>query len=159
MPEEPPLLARGLTWEDQPVGFRFRTAARTITEPDLVTFVSMSGFIGSMFLDARRAATLGYRGRIVPGMLTMVMAEGLVLQTNVLQGTGIAFLGMEMEVREPVFVGDTIVVVVEVTESRGTSRPGRGIVRSTNTVFNQDGKIVLVYRPTRMQRGNEGEDD
>jgi acyl dehydratase len=150
-------LAHGLTWQDQPVGLRFRTAARTITEPDLVNFVGLAGFIGSMFLDARRAAALGYRGRVVPGMLTLVMAEGLVMQTNVLHGTGIAFLGLEMDVRDPVYVGDTIEVVVEVTESRGTRRPGRGIVKSTNTVYNQEGAVVLEYRPTRMQRGREGE--
>jgi acyl dehydratase len=150
-------LARGLTWEDQPVGFRFATGARTITEPDLVNFVGLAGFIGSMFLDARRAAELGYRGRVVPGMLTLVLAEGLVLQTNVLHGTGIAFLGLEMDVRDPVYVGDTIEVVVEVTGSRATSRAGRGIVTSTNTVLNQDGDVVLVYRPTRMQRGAEAD--
>ncbi|MGD9796796.1 MAG: MaoC family dehydratase N-terminal domain-containing protein [Acidimicrobiia bacterium] len=146
-------LAHGLTWEDQPVGFRFRSAARTVTETDLVSFVGLAGFIGSMFLDARRATELGYRGRVVPGMLTLVLAEGLVLQTNVLHGTGIAFLGLEMEVRDPVYVGDTVEVVVEVTASRATSRPGRGIVTSTNTVLNQEGDVVLVYRPTRMQRG------
>lgn len=150
-------LAHGLTWQDQPVGFAFRSSARTVTEADLVTFVGMAGFIGSMFLDARRAATLGYRGRVVPGMLTLVLAEGLVLQTNVLHGTGIAFLGLTMEVRSPVYVGDTIEVVVEVTESRATSKAGRGIVTSTNTVLNQDGDVVLVYTPTRMQRGTDGE--
>ena len=69
--------------------------------------------------------------------------------------TGIAFLGLEMDVRDPVYVGDTIEVVVEVTESRATSRPGRGIVKSTNTVVNQEGAVVLVYRPTRMQQGED----
>jgi acyl dehydratase len=152
-----PPLAKGLTWEEQALGFRFRTAARTITEPDLMHFVAVAGFVGSMFLDGRRAAELGYRGRVVPGMLTLVLAEGLVTQTNVLHGTGIAFLGLEMEVLEPVYVGDTIETVVEVTASRATSRPGRGIVTTTNTVHNQDGAVVLVYKPTRMQRGDDVE--
>jgi acyl dehydratase len=152
-----PLLARGLTWEEQAVGFRFRTAGRTITEHDLMQFVAVAGFVGSMFLDGRRAAELGYRGRVVPAMLTLVLAEGLVTQTNVLHGTGIAFLGLEMEVREPAYVGDTIETVVEVTASRGTSRPGRGIVTTTNTVYNHHGAVVLVYKPTRMQRGDDTE--
>ena len=148
-----PQLAEGLTWEDQPKGFRFSTASRTVTETDLVTFVGLAGFIGSMFLDGRRARELGYRGRLVPGFLTLILAEGLVLQTNVLHGTGMGFLGCDLSVAEPVYVGDTIRVDVEVTESRATSKPGRGIVTSTNTVVNDAGKVVLTYQPVRMQKG------
>jgi acyl dehydratase len=146
-------LAKGLTWEDQPAGFEFSTAARTVTETDLVNFIASAGFIGSMFLDGRRAAELGYRGRIVPGFLTLVLAEGLVLQTNVLHATGLGFLGCDMTVEQPVYVGDTIQVNVEISESRATSKPGRGIVTSVNTVVNQGGAVVLIYRPTRMQKG------
>ncbi len=147
-------LARGLTWEDQPAGFTFRTGARTITETDLVSFVGLTGFIGPTFLDARRAEQSGYRGRVVPGIMTLAMAEGLVVQTNVLHGTGIAFLSLDMQVVGAVHVGDTIEVVVQVTESRPTSKPARGIVRTSNTVFNQDGEVVLTYGPVRLQRGH-----
>lgn len=146
-------LARGLTWEEQAEGFQFSTAARTVTETDLVNFVSMAGFIGSMFLDERRSKELGYHGRVVPALLTLALAEGLVLQTNVLHGTGMGFLGCELTVGEAVYVSDTIQVNVEIIESRPTSKPGRGIVRSTNTVVNQHGAVVLVYRPVRMQKG------
>ena len=152
------LLARGLTWEEQPAGFAFRTGARTITESDLVGFIGLTGFIGPTFLDARRAAQSGYRGRVVPGIMTLAMAEGLVVQTNVLFGTGIAFLSLDMQVVGAVHVGDTIEVVVQVVESRPTSKPARGIVRTTNTVFNQDGEVVLTYGPVRLQRGHDAED-
>jgi acyl dehydratase len=153
-PQTVPHLARGLTWEDQPVGFTFRTAARTMTEADLVGFVGLTGFVGPTFLDTRRAAESGYSGRVVPGLMTLVMAEGLLLQTNVLFGTGIAFLSLAMHVLAPVHVGDTIEAVVEVVESRPTSKPGRGIVKTDVTVFNQHGDAVLTYSPTRMQRGS-----
>ena len=42
----------------------------------------------------------GYSGTLVPGMLTFTYAEGLVLQTNVLHGTGIAFMHSEVDVAQ-----------------------------------------------------------
>lgn len=149
-----PLVA-GLTWEEMHVGRRFRTGSRTITEADLVGFVTAMGFNESLFLDARYAMEHGYDGRLVPAALTYCVAEGLTLQTNVLHGTGLAFLRMDLDVKAPVFVGDTITCVVEITESRPTSRPGRGLVTTTNTVFNQGSDEVLVYTPMRLVRGRE----
>jgi acyl dehydratase len=135
------------------VGSRFRTAARTVTETDLVTFVNLTGFIEPLFRDASFAATAGYRGRLVPAALTFGLAEGLVIETNVIHGTGMAFLSMDFSVKGPVYVGDTLHVVVEVLESRGASSGERGIVTTRNTVRNSEGGDVLVYTPVRMIRG------
>jgi acyl dehydratase len=148
-------LVRGQTWEEMAAGSRFRTGARTVTESDLVNFVGVVGVTEPLFLDARHAADGGYRGRLVPGMLTYSFAEGLVLQTNVLHGTGLAFLSMELRVVRPVYVGDTVHVVVEVTAARAASSGGRGVVTTRNTVVNQDGEVVLVYTPVRLIRGRD----
>src|SRR5207247_3217686 len=107
----------GKTWEEMEVGGMFRTASRTITETDLVNFVTLAGFNEPLFWDAAHAAEGGYTGRLVPGALTYALAEGLVIQSHVLHGTGLAFMHMELDVRAPVFVGDTITVVVETTEA------------------------------------------
>jgi acyl dehydratase len=152
---EAPLLATGLTWEEMVTGTRFRTAARTVSETDLVSFVALGGFTEPLFLDASHAAAAGYTGRLLPGALVYVIAEGLVLQTNCLHGTGLAFLHMDLDVVAPAYVGDTLHVVVEITESRQASRGARGVVTSTNTVFNQNGAEVLVYRPVRLIRGKD----
>ena len=157
-PIEPPLFVRGHTWEQMERGERFRTAARTVTETDLINFVTLFGFTEALFWDARHAAAAGYTGRLVPGALVYCMAEGLVLQTNVLHGTGLAFMSMELDVRRPVYVGDTLDAVVEVTESRPASRGPRGVVTTTVTVRNQDGEEVLVYTPVRLIRGEGYED-
>jgi acyl dehydratase len=66
---------------------------------------------------------------------------------------------MELDVRAPVFVGDTIDVVVEVTESRPSSKPGRGVVTARNTVRNQRGEVVMVFTPVRLIRGRDFEAD
>lgn len=134
------------------------TSARTITETDLVMFVTSAGFFEPLFLDARVVADDSpYTGRLVPGALTFVFAEGLVIQTGVIHGTGLAFLGTDLRVVAPVYVGDTIDVTVEVTMARASRTPGRGVVTTSNLVRNQRGEEVLVYTPTRLIRGRDGD--
>ena len=149
----PPLLAQGQTWEEMTAGSAFRTAARTITETDLITFITWSGFTEALFLDASHAAGGGYTGRLVPGALVYCLGEGLVIQTNMLNGTGLAFMSMDLTIKRPAYVGDTIHVVVEVTQARVASSGQRGVVTTQNTVRNQRGEDVLVYTPVRLIRG------
>ena len=151
-PDWPEPFARGLYWTDMTVGSAYSTASRMVTETDLMRFVSM-GFTEPLFMDPAGAQAAGYRGRLVPGALTFALAEGLLMQTNVIHGTGIAFLGTTMTVVAPVFVGDTIGVAWTVTEARPTSRDNRGIVTTRNRVRRQDGQIVMEYSPTRMIAG------
>ena len=148
-------LLRGRTWQEMAVGFRFRTDGRTITEADLIGFVSLAGVNEPLFFDERVGAAHGYPGRLVPGMMTFAYAEGLVIQTGSIHGTGLAFLHLELDIKAPVFVGDTIAAVVEVTESRAASSGNRGLVTTRNTVFNQTGATVMVYSPVRLTKGND----
>lgn len=150
-------LIHGSTYEEMVVGSRFRTASRTVTETDLVNFITLFGFNEPLFWDASHAASAGYEGRLCPGALTYAMAEGLVIQTHVLHGTGLAFMGMQLDVKKPVFVGDTIHAVVEVEESRPASKGSRGIVTTRVSVFNQRDELVLVYVPVRLIRGKDYE--
>jgi acyl dehydratase len=151
----PPLLHAGLTWEQTPAGFTFRTAARTVTESDLVGFVNLGGFNEPLFYDARHAATAGYAGRLIPGALVYVFAEGLIQQSLALHGTGLAFMHLDLTLCAPTYVGDTIHVVVETLESRAASRPGRGVVTTRCTVVNQRQTTVAVFLPVRLIRGAE----
>ena len=79
---------RGIPWRQLEPGWTYRTSARTITETDLVQFAGAAGFFEPLFLDARHGKPDGTPGRVVPAMLTLSYAEGLVLQTRVLLGTG-----------------------------------------------------------------------
>jgi acyl dehydratase len=158
--EEPSTdLVQGRAWQDQPVGFRFSTPGRTVTEHDLMTFVTLGGFNEPLFMDAEYVAQhTPYTGRLIPGALTYTLAEGLVIQTHVIHGTGIAFVHMDLDIKAPVYVGDTLHVEVEVTESRATSTGGRGLVTTCNSVRNQRDEEVLVYTPVRLLRGREERD-
>ena len=142
----------GLYFEDYAAGTPFETNGRTITETDLVNFVGVSGMFESLFVDVESLRDTPYRGRLVPGALTYAFAEGLVIQRGALQGRGLAFLGAEIAVRAPVYVGDTLRVRAEHVSSRETRRADRGIVTTRQHVVNQRGEEVMTYTATRMIR-------
>lgn len=150
------LLGTGFHWDELEVGARFRTYGRTITETDIINFVTGVGMLESLFLDSEyRRQHSAMEGHAAPALLTLSLAEGLTLNATG-QGTGLAFLNMEMTVQRPVLVGDTIHVEIEVLESRKTSKSERGLVRTRNRIVNQRGETVIEYTPQRLMAGRPG---
>lgn len=145
-----PILGIGFYFDELPAGTRFRSRARTVTETDLVNFINLSWLNEDLFTDLGDRSHMAIEGRVVPGALVYAFAEGLL--TPSMQGTGMAFLNAEIDLHAPTFVGDTLHVECEVIERRETSKPGRGLVRTRNLVFNQHRKTVLTYTPLRMMR-------
>lgn len=153
------LLGEGFRWNDLAVGQQFRTFGRTITETDIVNFISCAGMLESLFVDAEyRARHSAIPGRPAPAALVYALAEGLVLNATG-QGTGLAFLHMELNVERPVLEGDTIHVEIEVTEVRAASKGGRGLVRTRNRIVNQRGETVITYTPLRLMEGRTTDGD
>jgi acyl dehydratase len=112
----------------------------------------LAAFTEPLFMDDRHAHLSGQHGRrLVPGALLFSLAEGLIMMTNVLRHTAIAFLGASMTMKAPVFVGDTIEVEATVIERRLTSSGDRGLVRTQNIVRRGD-EPVMHYSPLRMAR-------
>jgi acyl dehydratase len=141
----------GLHFEDLPVGKKFRTIGRTVTEADITAFVNCTGMVEVLFTNLeflRQESDI--KQRPAPAALTYCFAEGLLVQAT-MQHTGFAFLHMELDVKAPVIAGDTIHVECEVVEARLTrNRPGRGLVRTFNRVIKQDGTLALTYNPLRL---------
>lgn len=149
------LLGHGMYWQDMPVGAKFKTYGRTITETDIVNFISCTGFLEVLFTDMEYVREhSAIKGRLAPGALVYALGEGLAM-LGTIQGTGLAFLHMEMDVKGPTFAGDTIHVEIEVIEQRPASKGGRGLVRTRNSIINQKGDTVLVYTPLRLMAGRE----
>lgn len=146
------LLGRGVLWDELSVGAWFHTAGRTITEADLCCFCNLTWLTEELFTNVADRADMAIPGRVVPGALVYSFAEGLL--TPFMQGTGLAFLHAELDVRQPTFVGDTIHLECEVQELRTTSKPDRGLVRTANHVVTQRGDTVLRYTPLRLLRGH-----
>lgn len=151
MTQESTRLGQGLYWQDLHEGQRFSTFRRTVTETDLVNFISATGMLEAIFIDAHHDGG-AIKGRPVPAALTYALIEGFILQ-SMIQGTGLAMLEVHQKILKPVLVNDTVSAQVEVVEVRGTSKGGRAIVTSRVDVFNQRDEMVLTYKATRLLSG------
>jgi len=147
---------KGIAFEGFHAGDRFATGRRTITEHDILQFVGLVGLTEPLFLDMEyiRNESL-YGERIAPGSLTFGMAEGLTVQTGIIHGTGLAFVGIDrMKLCGPVKVNDTIQVDIEVLDTKPVPARGGGIVRYRHWVKNQRGETVMEYDVARLIRGS-----
>lgn len=138
-------------FEDFMVGGSFTTKTFTVSEHHLHTFVGLCGFFEDMFInDSRANQALGTR-RLVPGYLTLSIAEGLCVMTGRLQH-GMGLLGIDkVRFKAPVSCGDSITAEIVVTETReSTSRPDSGIVSTSHRVTNQSEVEVLSFRKAML---------
>jgi acyl dehydratase len=145
-------------FDDFEVGQAHETMGRTITETDIVTFVGLGGIFEELFINAEYAKGQSlFGGRAVPGMLILVIAEGLYILTGHTHH-GRAFLGLDaLRISAPVICGDTIRVTVSVIDARpSTSRPDHGIVTLAHVVTNQRGAEIMSYQTTRMLERRAG---
>jgi 3-hydroxybutyryl-CoA dehydratase len=149
-----PPIALGKFWQELEVGWKARTSRRTVTEADLVSFITVTGMLEPIFTDAAHQSVIG--GRPVPAALTCCFIEGLQLQ-SLLHGTGLALLEINTVVDAPVRVGDTIWAVIEVVGVRPTTKRNRAVVTFVVTVFNQGGDQVLHYEVKRLLAGHASE--
>ena len=147
-------LSCALYFEDCTVGTTWRSAGRTILESDLGTFINFAWFHEDLFTNLHDRTAHAIQGRPVPLAMVFAMSEGLILPS--IDGTGLAFLNLELDAKAPTLVGDTIYVHCEVVEAWLTSKGDRGVVRTQNTVKNAKGETVLVYRPQRLMKLRTG---
>ncbi|AZG15681.1 MULTISPECIES: MaoC family dehydratase [Cupriavidus] len=150
---QPQRLGQGYYWQDIETGQVFETFRRTVTETDLVNFISVTGMLEAIFIESGYAGG-AIKGRPVPAALTYALIEGFILQTMI-QGTGLAMLELTQQIHAPVLVGDTIRARVTVTGIRPTSKSGRAVVDSSIEVFNQRDERVMTYTARRLLAGRE----
>lgn len=141
-----------LHYEDFEPGLELQAGARTITEADVVAFAGLSGDYNALHTDAEFAGEGPFGERIAHGLLGLSVASGLMTQTGALNGTAIAFLGLEWRFRAPVRFGDTVRLQLRVAGRRETSRPDRGIVELALSLTNQHDEIVQEGVKTIMVR-------
>jgi acyl dehydratase len=138
-------------FEEFRVGERYETLGRTVGDFEISSFVALAGFTEPLFMDqeyVRRESV--FKARVAPGVLTFGLAEGLVLQTGILHGTGLALMSYDVRVLAPVLAGDTIRVEIEVADKRETRKPDRGVVTFRHRVLNQRDEAVMEATVTRM---------
>jgi len=133
---------RGLYFDQFQPGLRFVTAARTITEGDIVTFAGLSGDYNQIHTDAEFSRNTPIGQRIAHGILGLSIASGLAMRTGILEGTVLVFREIaEWKFVKPVFINDTIHVDLEVKETKALPRIGGGSVTITLEVKNQNDEV------------------
>ena len=105
---------QGLTYEEHEVGATYETLGRTVSEADICAFVNLCGFNEPLFYDMEYVATESvFKGQPAPGAFTFCLSEGLIMQTGLIHGTGMSYLGSEIRIVAPVLEGDTLRVSVD----------------------------------------------
>jgi acyl dehydratase len=133
----------GLFWEEWKIGKSFETAARTVTETDVVMFAGISGDYNPLHINEEYCKKTQFGTRIAHGPLVYAIAAGLLFQLHLYDDTLVAFLGFEnLRFTKPVKIGDTIHAKVTVTELTETSKPDRGVMKRLLQVINQNGDVV-----------------
>jgi acyl dehydratase len=133
---------RGMYFEEFEVGLEIETAARTITETDIVNFAGLSGDFNFIHTNAEAASETPFGQRVAHGMLVASMATGLAVQQGFIDGTTLAFRELNWKFTKPVFIGDTVLVQVKVTETKPMARLGGGLVVFEARVLNQRDEVV-----------------
>lgn len=132
----------GRYFEELSVGDTMVTPARTITETDIVLFAGLSGDYSQLHTDAEFAKDSRFGGRIAHGLLGLAIASGLASRLGFLEGTVLAFMGLDWRFRGPIMIGDTVHAVVKVSQSREMRRLGGGLVAFAVELVNQRGETV-----------------
>lgn len=137
-------LNKGLFFEDFEVGQKATTAARTVTEHDIVAFAGLSGDFNQIHVDEEFAKATPIGKRIAHGLLGLSIASGLAVQTGLLGANVIVFREIgEWKFIKPIFIGDTVHVDILITETKAFPRLGGGLVTMEASVNNQSNETTM----------------
>lgn len=123
------------SWKDMKVGDSV-TFYRAFSDGDVSNFTGITGDFNPIHMDGRTAEKCGFKGRVVPGLLTasMLTHAGGTLLPEPYPAARMSFRFMA-----PVYVGETICARVTVLEKN----PERNKLTLHITCTNQEGKVVL----------------
>jgi 3-hydroxybutyryl-CoA dehydratase len=142
MTEQASYTPRGMYFEEFEVGYEIVSAARTITETDIVSFAALTGDWTQIHVNAEYAKGTIFGQRVAHGLMGLSYAAGLGAQLGFIEETVLAFRGLEWKFSAPIFIGDTIHLRIKVREKKELKRLGGGSVIFDVRLLNQEGKIV-----------------
>lgn len=112
---------------------------KKIEEEDVEKFAEITGDYNPLHMDEEYAKTTMFGGRIAHGMIGAgIISAGLAMH---LPGIGTTYLGQEITFKNPVRIGETIQVRLEIIEL--IQKTKFDIARIKTTCTNEDGVIVM----------------
>jgi len=131
-------------FEEFDVGQTFLSSGRTITESDIVLQSMLSGDWTEFHTNDEYAEESAFGERIAHGPLTVSVAIGLMYRCGFLTRTSAGLAAMEeVAFVNPLHVGETVHVDLEVTDTHDISREDVGIVEMAMTVLAEDGTRIF----------------
>ena len=129
-------------YEDYELGSKRETLGRTITETDFVVHAGHTGDFFPHHMDAEWCATQPFKQRIAHGTLTF--SVGIGMTATEINPEAFSKGYDRLRFVKPVYIGDTIRVVVTISEKKESNRPELGHVNEHVEIFNQKDELVLV---------------
>ncbi|MGD8904001.1 MAG: MaoC family dehydratase [Anaerolineae bacterium] len=110
---------------------------KTVTDADVTTFANLVGDHNPIHTDDEYARKSRFGKRLAHGVFTGGLISAVL--GNHLPGPGCIYLSQQLEFLAPVFIGDTITAVVEVT----SWRPEKRIITFKTDAYNQEERQVV----------------
>ncbi len=114
------------------------TFQKTISESDVYQFAGITGDFNSLHINQVKAEKSIFGSRVAHGMLAASLVSTVLGMK--MPGEGTIFMEQNCKFLAPIYINDTIEVVVTCTEIINSEKC---IVKLDNTITNQDGKIVI----------------
>jgi acyl dehydratase len=118
------------------------TKGRTITETDIVVHAGQSGDFFPHHMDEEWCKTQPFKKRIAHGTLIFTIAIGLT--ADMVNEVAMTYGYERLRFIKPVFIGDTIKVVVTIKNKTDHKKPGFGLVTELVEATNQHKEMVMV---------------
>jgi len=129
-------------FEDMEVGQQFYIPSRTMTDALFSAFQLASGANHPIHYDIEYCKRHGHKGMVAHGFQTLIQtAPGAGWFPFVIGDSLIGFLEQSSRFLKPVYNGDTLYSMLEITGLK--PQKSTGVVTIRSTVHNQDGELVL----------------
>ena len=118
------------------------TKGRTITETDIVIHAGQSGDFFPHHMDEEWCKTQPFKQRIAHGTLIFTVAIGLT--ADFVNEVSMTYGYERLRFTKPVFINDTIKVIVTIKDKKDHKKPEYGLVTELVECFNQHNELVMI---------------
>ena len=142
-------------FEDLAVGERFYIPSRTMTEAHFAAFQMLSGDNHPIHYDVEYCRERGHPGPLAHGLQILCFTAAGASSFALAVGDAlIAFVEQSSKFLKPVYPGDTLYPMLEISELE--PQRSTGIVTLTSTIHNHRGELVLSGEQKILLRRRDG---